>query len=447
MNILMLTNTYKPLVGGLEKSIEHFARELRERDHRVMIITPEYPDAQDEEDVIRIPAIQNFNGSDFSVHMPIPGALTDALRDVRPTVIHAHHPFLIGDTAMRLSSKYNVPLVFTHHTLYEENVHYVPGNEEALKRFVIELSTGYANLTDHVIAPSESVERLIKDRGVTTPVSVVPTGIYTERFRRGAGKTFRRKHHIPSEAFVVGHLGRLAPEKNLAFVAEAVSRFLSKVPDARFLIAGKGPSLDDVKRIFEQAGCLDRLHDVGVLQGKDLVDCYHAMDVFAFASHSETQGLVLTEAMAAGLPVVGVDAPGVREVVKDGVNGRLLSEDDADDFVKALAWVRSRTDQQRLELSKACLITADDFSMSHSAEKLLNVYTSLIVEGFFRRSPKDENPWSAAGRLIKAQWDLVKNLTKATGAYVRPGSGEGSAADRDESLRDILDRLPPDNER
>jgi len=175
-------------------------------------------------------------------------------------------------------------------------------------------------MADHVIAPSESVMNLIKERGVTTPVSVVPTGIYVEKFAKGAREDFRKKLNIPAEAFVVGHLGRLAPEKNLDFLADAVAQFL-KDNDAHFLLAGKGPSEENVKKIFEAAGAGERLHLAGVVKGQDLIDCYHAMDVFAFSSQSETQGLVITEAMAAGLPVVAVDAPGVREVVADKLTG------------------------------------------------------------------------------------------------------------------------------
>lgn len=124
MNILLMTNTYKPLVGGLEKSVSSFAKEYREAGHRVIIIAPEFPDMVPEEDVIRIPAFEHYNGSNFSVQLPIQGTLTKALGDFIPHIVHSQHPFLIGDTALRIASKYNVPLVFTHHSLYEENGNY-----------------------------------------------------------------------------------------------------------------------------------------------------------------------------------------------------------------------------------------------------------------------------------------------------------------------------------
>ncbi len=421
MNILKMTNTYKPLVGGLEKSVSYFAQEFRKMGHRVIIVAPEYPDMVPEEDVIRIPAMQHFNGTDFSVQLPVQGTLTEALGDFRPDIVHSHHPFLIGDTALRIASKYNVPLVFTHHCLYEENVHYMPGNEDALKRFVIELSTGYANLADHVFAPSESVMLMMKERGVITPVDVVPTGIYTEDFARGAGKKLRKELGIANDAFVVGHIGRLAPEKNLEFLAHAVAQFLKDTPKAHFLIGGTGPSEDGIKEIMAKEGVIDRLHLVGLLKGKDLVSAYHAMNVFVFASQSETQGLVLTEAMAAGIPVVAIDAPGVREVVKDRVNGWLLSHENIDDFVLALAWFKRQPALRMKKLKQASKLTAHAFAMKKCAQRALDIYQKLTAYQGFSRPQRDDGFWSNAVRSIQTQWGLARNLKNATEAYISSG--------------------------
>ncbi|MBF0387904.1 MAG: glycosyltransferase [Candidatus Omnitrophica bacterium] len=420
MNILKMTNTYKPLVGGLERSVSSFAAEFRKAGHRVIIVAPEYPDMVPEEDVIRIPAMQNFNGTDFSVQLPVQGTLTEALGDFKPSIVHAHHPFLIGDTALRIASKYNVPLVFTHHCLYEENVHYMPGNESALKRFVIELATGYANLADQVFAPSESVLAMLKERGVITPVDVVPTGIYIEQFSRGAGRAFRKTHHIPGDAFVVGHVGRLAPEKNLEFLARAVARFLKNNPRTHFLVGGTGTSEGAIKDILTAEGVIDRLHLVGMLNGKDLVSAYHAMDVFVFASQSETQGLVVTEAMASGIPVVAVAAPGVREVVRDKVNGCLLDHENIEDFVLALTWLKRLSAGRRLKLKLACKTTAKDFAMKLCAQKALKIYGGLTAYQGFSRPKREDGFWSDTVRSIQAQWLLAKNLTNATGAFISP---------------------------
>src|SRR3989338_4820946 len=178
MNILMVTNTYLPIVGGLELSIESFTTEYRKRGHRVKIVAPEYDNSPPKEvDVIRVPALKNFNGSKYSIKFPMPVFFIKALRGFKPNVIHTHHPFLMGDTALRLAYAHNAPLIFTHHSLYEENIHWMPWAEEGLKKFLIGLTTGYANLCDTVIAPGESVAEMIKKHGVKTPVIVIPTGL------------------------------------------------------------------------------------------------------------------------------------------------------------------------------------------------------------------------------------------------------------------------------
>lgn len=420
MKILMMSNTYTPIVGGLERSVGAFSEEYRKRGHDVIIVAPRFKEIpKDEEDVIRVPAIQNFNGSDFSVHLPIPGVLSQALGKFKPDIVHSHHPYLIGDTALRVSVKHNVPLIFTHHTLYEKYTHYVPVDSPRMKRFVIELSTGYANLCDQVFAPSASIATLLKRRGVETPIDIVPTGIYPERFVRGDGPAFREGAGIPKEAFVVGHLGRLAPEKNLDFLIPAVITFLKKEPRAHFLVIGKGPSEDEINERFGRSGLSNHLHLVGTLENQRLIDAYHAMDVFVFASKSETQGLVLIEAMAAGVPVIAIKAPGVKEVIKDRQNGRLLPSENEGEFVSALGAFSAFPAMERESFSGHARKTAQNFSMEKKARQALSIYESLLRKKRTRRKRRD-NIWETATRRVKAEWDLAANLAKATtGAVVK----------------------------
>ena len=417
MNILMMTNTYKPIVGGLEKSVETFSKEFRKKGHRVIIVAPEFEGSVEEEDVIRIPAIQHFNGSDFSVQLPVPGVLNDKLGDFRADIVHSHHPYLVGDAALRLAYKYNAPLVFTHHTLYEQNTHYV-GEGEALKRFVVELSVGYANLADQIFAPSESVAKILKERNVQTPIVVVPTGIDVNSFAQGDGLSVRNDFNIPGDAYVVGYAGRLALEKNLEFLSQVVAIFLKRQPNAHFLVVGEGPSEEIIKTVFKKEGADSRLHFAGRLEGKKLVAAYHAMDVFAFASQSETQGLVLVEAMAAGVPVVAQDAPGVREVVEDKINGRIISSEGLGDFTLALDWMASQNKSTLQKIHEACLKTAKNFTVGKSVNLALETYACLGSENFKRRNDDDENPWLQTARVIKAQWELTKNLAKATSTMI-----------------------------
>jgi glycosyltransferase involved in cell wall biosynthesis len=337
-----------------------------------------------------------------------------ALKAFLPHVVHSHHPFLLGDTALRVAASREVPVVFTHHTMYEQYTHYVPGDSPLLKRFVVDLTTGYSNLCDAVIAPSETVEDLLLRRGVTAPIAVIPTGVNLEDFERADGSAYRRAAGIPEPAFVVGHVGRLAPEKNMGFLAEAVASFLARHPEGRFLLIGEGVSKGEVIATFDRHGLSGRIHAGGVLQGIDLASAYKAMDVFAFASLTETQGMVLTEAMAAGVPVVALDAAGAREVVRDGENGRLVRRPDAEDFRDALRWVAEQDPGGRRRLAEGADATAREFSMARSAAKQIALYETLANA---RRSPRkiDASPWASARTRIGEEWKILRNIARAAG--------------------------------
>ena len=413
MRIVLIGNTYAPHVGGVARSVAAFREEYLRAGHDVLVVAPAFAEQPAREaGIIRIPALQNFNASDFSVALPLPSGLMATLEEFEPDVVHSQHPFLLGMTALRAARMLRCPLVFTHHTLYEEYTHYVPMDSPALKRFVIELATCYGNLTDLVVAPSESIRDLLLERGVETTVEVIPTGVYVERFAHGDGTALRRALGIPSHAFVVGHMGRLAWEKNVDFLTDSVISFVQGNEERYFLLVGGGDAEAAIVQRFEDAGLASRLKRAGVLEGQALADAMNAMNLFAFTSKSETQGMVLTEAMASGLPVVALDAPGVREVVRDRHNGRLLQDATAEDFSDALLWVSDLDDAEYRALIRGARETAEDFSMHRSAEKALRCYGRLG-----RRDPDDiddhERLWEQVRNRISAEVDILRSLATA----------------------------------
>lgn len=431
MKICMFTNTYLPHVGGVARSVANFTEDLRELGHQVLVVAPTFPDrkpGQDMDAVLRVPALQNFNGSDFSVRIPLPFIINERIDAFQPDIIHSHHPFLLGDAAMRTAYRRNVPLVFTHHTLYEEYTHYVSNNSLIMKRFAIKLSTQYANLCCRVVAPSESISRLIASRGVTRPIEVIPTGIDLSLFSRGEGGRFRKAWNIPGDARVIGHLGRLAPEKNLEFLAGAVAAAMQADSRLWFLVVGSGPSDGDIRSRLKSAGVSERLVMPGKQTGQDLCDAYHAMDLFAFASMSETQGMVMAEAMAAGVPVVALDAPGAREVVADGENGRLLpASADTRAFAEALSAYFSGADTAEGKAwPEGARETARAFSRQNSARKMSELYKRIAAEGAVQlQNPLADAllPWESLQRTVKAEWDLLSQKATALVKTVQPKTG------------------------
>jgi glycosyltransferase involved in cell wall biosynthesis len=414
MNILMMSNTYTPLAGGLERSVKSFAVAYRKRGHRVLVVAPAFDRMpRREQGVLRVASIPRIGGSAFSARLPIPGLLAHVSKIFQPDIIHAHHPFLMGDTALRIASLRQVPLVFTHHVLFEQYTRcLLPLPTNVAQRFVIDLATEFSNLCDQVFAPSQSVAELLHKRGVTAPVDVVPTGVDLARFRGGNCARLRKAADLPADAFVVGHLGRLAPEKNLRFLATAVVSFLREEPRGWFVVGGQGPGEAMIQQICQKAGVDGRLRMLGELQGHWLADAYHLMDVFVFASQSETQGLVLVEAMSAGVPVVAVDAPGVRDVVIDGYNGRLLPIENTRQFAAALRWISCLTAGQRDAMRQGVKDTAKQLSMTLCAERALKIYATLI-DASHKMRIEDVRRWARVKRSLHAEMLILKKTVHA----------------------------------
>jgi 1,2-diacylglycerol 3-alpha-glucosyltransferase len=420
MKICMMTNTFLPHVGGVARSVHTFSDTMRRLGHQVVVAAPTFEGdekvpARVEKHVVRLPAIQQFNGSDFSVRLPFTWTVNPVLNALEPDIVHSHHPYLLGDSALRYAADKNAPVIFTHHTLHEEYTHYVPFDSPELKQFVIELCTQYANLCDAVIAPSESIARLIKKRGVTVPIEIIPTGIDVKAFASGRRERFRKAHDLPKQAFVVGHLGRLAPEKNLEYLGRAVALFLLKSKDARFLVVGDGPSKDRLPEFFAQENLSDRVILAGKKSGEDLHDAYAAMDAFAFSSFSETQGMVLVEAMAAGLPVVALNASGVREVVRNGKNGFLLHARAGEAAFAARLRSIEQNIALRSRLSAKARSTADDFTEARSAQKALTLYRKVLRRTNRKRAQTEQESFGTLLKRIEVEWSLI---TQKAGAVI-----------------------------
>jgi glycosyltransferase involved in cell wall biosynthesis len=417
MRIAMFTNTYLPHVGGVARSVKTAADACRERGHEVRIIAPVFEGAEPSPEVLRVPAIQNFNGSDFSVRLPLPLMVRDFIIAFDPDLIHSHHPFLLGDTALREAWKQQIPVLFTHHTLYERYTHYVPLDSPALKRVAIQLATEYCNRCNHVIAPSESIANLLREREVTVPIEVIPTGIDTAFFASGNGPRFRERLGIPPEARVIGHVGRIAREKNVVTLARAVALCLHADPRAVFLIVGEGDARDEMLAILNGEGAGHRVHAVGTKTGAELSDAYAAMDGFIFASQTETQGLVLAEAMAAGKPVVALDGPGVREIVRDGENGRLLpGESSVREFADAMDRLMHDPELSR-RCSKGAREAAEAFSTERCAGRLLECYQRLLAQAMPRRDV-DSSLWDRVQTGVGIEWKLLEEKMAALAAAV-----------------------------
>ncbi len=216
----------------------------------------------------------------FKVALPLLAAwpAMEAIKEFRPDIIHAHHPFLMGDTALIAAARLHKPLVFTHHTMYEDYTHYYLPASKRTKRFIMHLPTGFANLCDCVFAPTSSVADTLKQRGVTAPVETMPTGIDADFFKEHSeGSSLRKRLGIPSDAFVAGYVGRVSKEKNMFFWLKSVMSFLKNNQSAHALLAGDGRLKGTLQRAVGRHGLRDRIHLVGPFRKEQLPAVYNGL--------------------------------------------------------------------------------------------------------------------------------------------------------------------------
>jgi glycosyltransferase involved in cell wall biosynthesis len=415
MRIVMFTNTYLPHVGGVAQSVWRFVKGLRERGHDVLVVAPTYEEECEDNDVYRVRAMQNFNGSDFSVVMPASFKLRHRLDEFKPELVHTHHPFLLGDLALRVAAERQLPLVLTHHTMYEYYTHYVPVDLPRMADFVVKLSTHFAQSCDRVIAPSSSVADILADRSVTTPISVVPTGVDTANFGQGDPAQLRELLRLPEDARVIGHVGRLAAEKNLTFLALAVAEVLRDMPEAYFVVVGNGPHQARMRHTIRRKQVGRQLRFLGRRTGDELINAYNLFDAFAFSSYTETQGMVLVEALACGCPVVVLDAPGARDVVDDGANGRLVDETDVGAFAAALKETLTQPDDAREQMRRRATESATAFDTEACIDRLVEAYEQTLARHPRTRRADDPERHEIL-QVIKAEWDL---WTERLGAFAK----------------------------
>lgn len=386
MRIAMFTNNYKPYIGGVPISIEHLAKALRERGHTVYIFAPTYREQEEEEFVIRYPSLP-ISIAKAPAPNVFTGILEQKVKELGIDVIHVHHPAMVGNVALHLKKKYGIPVIFTYHTRYEQYLHYIKPLEYVEKRTgVVEKYLEYfCRQCDLIIAPTPGIQNYLQKKDLGVPVQVMPTGIPDECFEPDINRVVElRKKYAADYLFCT--VSRLAKEKNLMFQLEGIARLKKKL-DARgktfrHMIIGDGPIRKELEERARQLGIRQNLAFIGNVPNTEIANYQAAADLFLFTSKSETQGIVILEAMAVGNPVVALDATGVRDVVSYGKNGFLCEEYDADDLENADSWAEHIVTilQHPLlyeKMSQAARRTAKEYSESEVAKQAENYYGQI----------------------------------------------------------------------
>ena len=382
MNILFISDVFFPRVNGVSTSINTFATELRALGHQVTLIAPSYTDEDKQEEwIVRVPSHKiYFDPEDRLMNFGKLKALLPWIRDKHFDVIHIHTPFTAHYVGIHFGKKLDIPVVETYHTFFEDYLHhYLPFIPQFISRKLARtISRRQCNAVDGIVSPSKPMLDVLKQYGIKTPAEVVATGLDDSSFANVDGEHFRLSHDIPLTQPMLLFVGRVAHEKNIGFLLEMHVKLIKKHPDALLVITGEGPAEESIKHSIEKLGISNKVRMIGYLdRSHELIACYKAADIFVFASKSETQGLVLLEAMAQGTAVVAIAELGTKSILIEG-EGVLIAKDDTHDFADKVSILLSDTPKRQMIGEKGRQYAQDKWGAGVLAKKVAKFYKSTI---------------------------------------------------------------------
>jgi 1,2-diacylglycerol 3-alpha-glucosyltransferase len=376
LRIGFFTDTYTPQINGVVTSISLFTSELERQGHAVYVFAPTPRQPKDGAHVVRLPSVPFVFQPEMRLAAAYDARAHTQVKRANLDIIHSHDPFAVGVFGLAMAKRFRLPYVHTYHTLYPEYVHYI-WDTWLTRELAERMSRDFSNQCDTVIAPSTKIREALLEWGTRKPIVTLPTGVnvskYGERDEAGMA-AFRARFDVRPDERLLIFVGRLGLEKNIDALVDAMH--FVRTPGARLLIVGDGPYRADLEKHARKDHVADKVVFTGYLRREDVTNAYHASDVFFFASVSETQGLVVGEALASGLPVVAVNDLAIADAVTDGSNGFLVPQDP-----QALASAADRLleDPELWQrMSAAASERAQELSIANQTQRLLGVYEQLI---------------------------------------------------------------------
>ena len=378
MRIGQLTEVYKPVVNGVTNFVSLHKGVLESWGHKVFVFTLGHEDYEDEElHVIRSPAIPL---SDTGYHVSFRFSRRARKKIKTMDVLHVHHPFITGRQAVSLGKRYGIPVVFTNHTRYDLQArYYIPFVPEGLSRAFLEAYLPhFTDQCDLVVAPSCGTAQVMREIGVTCPIEVISNGVDLGSFQEPRFRRTRPELGIGPDEKVLISVGRIGPEKNLSFLLSVFAEICRLMPETRLLLIGDGRAIDDLRDQAHHSGVADRVEFIGPVAYDEVPSYLAIADVFITASTAETFGLAAVEAMAAGVPVVGIVSTGIGETVEDGVGGFVVPAD-VKAFVQATVSLLTNGDL-RERLSDGAREASQKYAIVRTSQELLSHYERLVRE-------------------------------------------------------------------
>lgn len=322
MKIGIFSECYTPVMNGVVVSVQTFKRGLEERGHEVFIFAPEHKDAKAEHHVYRFPAIVDKKGRLYPVLFPSVSVEKaylpeEIIKDL--DIIHAQHMFTAGRLARYAARKYNKPLIYTYHTMIALYTHYAGFMSPLVRLYLKNMSRRFCNSCDQLVTPSTPMkEILVKDYGINAPIEVITTGIEPKNYKHQDNNLLKEKYGIDEKATLLLYLSRIAKEKNIDLLFKSLIVILKEFPDCHLILAGGGPEEEWAKQRIKDLGLSGKVTMTGMLPKEEANKLFGMADIFTFPSYTETQGIVITEAMASGTPPVAVNKMGPVDLIRNG---------------------------------------------------------------------------------------------------------------------------------
>lgn len=387
MRIGIFTETYTPYISGLVTSELMLKNALEKKGHTVYVVTANLTSSKYEYDekerVLRIPGIPTgiYDSRLTSIY---PIKAINKIKSWDLEVIHSQTEFAIGTFARLFAKQYNIPIVHTYHTMYEDYVHYITKGhfDKSSKKLVEYLTKFYCDKTiNELIVPTKKAYDLFKEKyNVKRNIHIVPTGIEVERFYKEKIdikkiRELKKKYNFSKRDFIAIFVGRIAEEKNVPFLIEVTENIIKEKPNFKLLIIGEGPDKENYENMVKERNLEKNIIFTGKVAWEAIPIYYQLGDVFVSASQSETQGLTIIEAMAASLPALCIDDESFRNTVIDDLNGYLFKDKkECKEIILKLM-----NDKKLLEnIQIGARNSAEMHSSKYFAEKVLDVYKLAI---------------------------------------------------------------------
>ena len=382
MRIAFFTNCYKPLVNGVVTSISSLKEAYERKGHEVYIFAPRVEDYLDQEkNVFRYRSVNLTSKVKYPLPIPLSFRAKKVITEFNPDIVHFHHPFLLSSPAIMYGRKLGIPKILTIHTQYEQYAYYIsPIPERVTHEAIKMIISNLAYKTDCITTPSASMKKIIENYGIKNRIEVIPNAIHLISFKEDdelKRTEIRKKYNLKENDKIILFVGRVASEKSIDRIIKALAIIKKRNTDKeKLLIVGNGPAMDELKQLARTLKVEEDVIFAGTISYEEIQHYYKMAYVFTIASTTETFGIVTIEALASGVPVVAVKAPGAADILTDAVDG-LLVDDNVEKIANALEKI-IKEPELREKLSRGALKTSEKYSINTISEVMLNLYREVI---------------------------------------------------------------------